>query len=134
MWRLRTRPSRPGETLTWPGEHPGEIVCFTDGSLDIAGKATKVERGETAFETAKARRVKNTGSSDVHYARIEFLGKGSAETWGKTGLAPNYKLLFENRYTRVLLRRPYRGRREGAAAHASRPRGGVPFRGASLST
>jgi hypothetical protein len=92
---------RPGETVTWPGDHPSGIVYFTGGSLEIAGKATSIKRGECTFETAQSRTVKNTGTADVHYARVEFLGKGVSNTWGTTGLSPNYKLLFENQYTRV---------------------------------
>lgn len=92
---------RPGETVIWPGEHPGEIVYFTDGSLDIAGKSGKVKRGESVFEAAREMTVKNTGTADVHYARIEFLGGGLHQTWGAAGLSPNYKVLFENQYTRV---------------------------------
>src|ERR1039458_9010165 len=115
---------RPGETVTWPGEHPTEIVYFTDGSLEIGegGKPARsaVKRGESVFETSKARTVKNTGSSDVHYARIEFLGKGLPETWGTTGLSPNYKLLFENRYTRVYDIRIPAGTKEPQHTHHDR--------------
>jgi len=32
---------------------------------------------------------------------VEFLGNGNPETWGMTGLSPNYKMIFENRYARV---------------------------------
>ena len=92
---------RPGETITWSGDHPSEIVYFTDGTLDIAGAPATVKRGDAVFETAAARKVKNTGGGDVHYARIEFLGSGIDEAWGKSGISPNYKMLFENRYTRV---------------------------------
>ena len=98
--------TRPGETMTWSGDRPSEVVYFTDSSLEIAEGSGKpahssLHRGESVFETAKPRTVKNTGSADVHYARIEFLGNGLPETWGSAGLSPNYKLLFENQYTRV---------------------------------
>jgi hypothetical protein len=116
---------RPGETVTWPGEHPMEIVYFTDGSLEFpegSGHAARVmvKRGQTAFEIAKTRTVKNVGSADVHYARIEFLGKGLPETWGTTGLSPNYKLLFENRYTRVYDIRIPAGTKEPQHTHHDR--------------
>jgi hypothetical protein len=115
---------RPGETQTWSGDHPSAVVYFTDGSLAVAegsGKpaATRVQRGESVFETAATRTVHNTGKQDVHYARIEFLGKGLDETWGTTGLAPNYKLLFENRYTRVYdIRIPAGGKEPWHTHHA----------------
>ncbi len=97
---------RPDETLTWSGNHPSLVVYFTDGSLEIGGGSGKaanssVRRGDSVFETARGRTVKNTGTAAVHYARIEFLGNGTPGTWGNTGLSPNYKLLFENQYTRV---------------------------------
>jgi quercetin dioxygenase-like cupin family protein len=111
---------RPGETATWPGNHPTEVVYFTDGTLEIAGKTAKVKRGDCVFETAQARTVKNTGSADVHYARIEFLGKGLQETWGATGLSPNYKLLFENQYTRVYDIRIPAGTKEPQHTHHER--------------
>ena len=111
---------RPGESVTWPGEHASEMVYFTDGSLEIGGRAVKVRRGETAFETAHTRTAKNTGPADVHYARIEFLGHGLAETWGMTGLAPNYKLLFENQYTRVYDVRIEAGGKEPQHTHHDR--------------
>jgi quercetin dioxygenase-like cupin family protein len=37
----------------------------------------------------------------LRIVRTEYLGKGRSETWGAAGLAPNYKLLFENQYGRV---------------------------------
>jgi hypothetical protein len=116
---------RPGETLTWPGEHPIEIVYFSDGSLEFpegsghAARAT-VKRGQSVFGIARTRTVKNIGSADVHYARIEFLGRGLAETWGTTGLAPNSNLLFENQYTRVYDIRIPAGTKEPQHTHHDR--------------
>jgi len=116
---------RPGETATWRGDHPSEVVYFTDGSIEIpegAGRAARaaVKRGESVFEIARTRTVRNAGSADLHYARIEFLGKGLAETWGTTGLSPNYKLLFENPYTRVYEIRIPAGTREPQHTHHDR--------------
>jgi quercetin dioxygenase-like cupin family protein len=116
---------KPGETQAWRGERPSEIVYFTDGSLEIAegsGKPARcsVKRGDTAFETAKPRSVKNTGSAEVHYTRIEFVGNGLAETWGAAGLSPNYKVLFENQYTRVYDIRIPAGTKEPQHTHHDR--------------
>jgi quercetin dioxygenase-like cupin family protein len=69
---------------------------------------------------AQPRTVKNTGPSAVHFARIEFLGSGLAETWGTTGLSPNYKLLIENQYTRVYDIRIPAGTREPQHTHHDR--------------
>ena len=97
---------QPGESEAWRGSHPVVLVYFTDGSLSMAagsGKpvAQKVKRGDTVFVEAQSRTVLNLGPSPIHFARIEFLGSGLAETWGNTGLAPNYNVLIENRYTRT---------------------------------
>jgi hypothetical protein len=109
-----------GETVTWSGGHPSEVVYLTDGALEIAGVSTRVKRGDAVFETAKSRVVKNTGASDVHFARIEFLGSGLAETWGRTGISPNYKLLFENQYARLYDIRIPAGTKEPQHTHHDR--------------
>ena len=116
---------RPGETMTRSGDCPSEIVYFTDGSLEIAegsGKParTSPHRGDAVFETARPRTVKNSGPADVHYARIEFLENGRQETWGSAGLSPNYKLLFENRHTRVYDIRIPAGTKEPQHTHHER--------------
>lgn len=97
---------QPGESEAWRGSHPAVLVYFTDGSVSMAAGGGKpvvqeVKRGDTVFVEAQARTVQNTGRSPVHFARIEFLGSGLAETWGNTGLSPNYNVLIENRYTRA---------------------------------
>jgi len=53
------------------------------------------------FLVSTPRVIRNTGSVNLHYVRVEFPGAGSKETWGRTGLAPNYKMLVENQYARV---------------------------------
>ena len=115
---------QPGETDSWPGGHPAVLVYFTDGSLAIAAGGSpsvrKVKRGEAVFVEPQARTVKNTGPAPVHFARIEFLGSGLAETWGTTGLSPNYKLLIENQYTRVYDIRIPAGTREPQHTHHDR--------------
>jgi hypothetical protein len=45
--------------------------------------------------------MKNAGSVALWVVWTEYLGKGSSETWGPAGLAPNYKVIFENQYGRV---------------------------------
>ena len=60
-----------------------------------------VKRGDSIFQPAHARTLKNADKSAVGFIWVEFLGKGSAETWGATGLAPNYRVLFENQYVRT---------------------------------
>ena len=110
------RTIQPGETANWSGNHPSMLVYFTDGSLS----AGPVKRGKAVYMDAQPRTVKNTGPSAVHFARIEFLGSGLAETWGTTGLSPNYKLLFENQYTRVYDIRIPAGTKEPQHTHHDR--------------
>jgi hypothetical protein len=88
------------------GNLPSVTVYFQAATLAVTpaggtpGKLA-VNRGETRFAPAGPRTIKNTGSNELRYVRVEFLGAGGAETWGKTGLAPHYKLLLENQYTRA---------------------------------
>ena len=104
---------------------PSVTVYFQGGSLEITAQGGKprkvaVKPGDTVFRPAQAGVVKNTGSSEVHFARVDFLGAGGSETWGTTGLAPNYKLLFENPYTRVYDIRIPAGTNEPQHTHKNR--------------
>ena len=116
---------RPGETQPLNGTQPSVTVYFQGGSLEIApqgGKPQKVavKLGDTVFRTAQAGTVKNTGSSEIHFARVDFVGSGGSETWGTTGLAPHYKLLFENQYARVYDIRIPAGTKEPQHTHKNR--------------
>ncbi len=72
------------------------------------------------FSGPAAGEIRNTGSSDLHFVRTEFLTDGSGETWGTTGLSPNYKLLIENQYTRTYDIRIPAGTREPQHTHQAR--------------
>ena len=114
---------RPGETLI--GKQPSVTVYFQAGSLEITAEGSQpqkiaVKPGDTVFRPAQAGVVKNTGASEIHFARVDFLGSGGSETWGTTGLSPNYKLLFENSYTRVYDIRIPAGTREPQHTHKNR--------------
>jgi quercetin dioxygenase-like cupin family protein len=114
-----------GETQPLNGTHPSVTVYFQGGSLEIAperGTPQKVtvKPGDTVFRPAQAGVVKNTGAAEIHFARVDFLGSGGSETWGTTGLSPNYKLLFENPYTRVYDIRIPAGTNEPQHTHKNR--------------
>ena len=116
---------RPGETQPLNGTQPGVTVYFQGGSLEITpegGKPQKVavKPGDAVFRPAQAGVVRNAGSSEVHFARVDFLGSGATETWGTTGLSPNYKLLIENPYTRVYDIRIPAGTKEPQHTHKNR--------------
>ena len=96
----------PGEVRSLRGGLPAVVVYFDAGTVEVtpaggSARTVKVAAGETVFEPPQARTVKNTGTSALKLARVEFLGKGSTETWGAAGLSPHYKLLIENQFTRV---------------------------------
>jgi hypothetical protein len=96
----------PGEALPLPSDKPGVVVYFDDGSVettrgDGAPRMEAVKRGEAVFESAGPGALKNSGSSDLRVVWTQYLGAGTSETWGRTGLAPHYTLLFENQYGRV---------------------------------
>jgi hypothetical protein len=96
---------QPGEVETVSSNLPSATVYFHAGCLEVtpAGReAAKVavQRGETRRDTGP-RLIKNTGSSELHYVRVDSLGSGSAEMWGNTGLSPNYNVIYEDRLARV---------------------------------
>ena len=97
----------PGESEPLSTERPSELVYMNDGTAEIThGDKTgehkvAVKEGEVAFEHAGVGSIKNDGAAPLHFARIEFLTDGSSEVWGMTGLAPNYKMLLENKYARA---------------------------------
>jgi hypothetical protein len=93
-----------GDILTMESK-PAVTVYFDSGTLteggEFASKKLTVERGQAVFTSAGLRTARNTGSGPIHFVRIEFAGAGAEQTWGAAGLAPNYKVVFENSYARV---------------------------------
>lgn len=96
----------PGEHEQVAGEHASVVVFlagdgvaakFADGTV----KNRAVQRGEAMNEAAGRRIVTNTGHTALKLVRVEFLTAGGGETWGMTGLPPNYKVLFEDRHSRT---------------------------------
>lgn len=128
--------TKPGGTKTMSGQYSSVTVYFSSGSLEIipaAGKPRRVtvKRGDVVFQTAEARVVRNIGSSDVAFARIDFLGSGNPEMWGNAGLSPNYTMPLENQYTQAYDIRIPAGMRE--PQHSYKDRVVVCLSGAELS-
>lgn len=99
---------QPGEMETLPTHGASVVVYFQGGKLEVTSDGGKPQiaspkRGDAVFRPRQSTVVKNTGSTEVRYVRIDFPGSGArgAATWGTAGLSPNYKLLFENQYARV---------------------------------
>lgn len=94
----------PGESELL-GQHPAMVVFMNDGKAFTTTGRSSVHRvvqpGQTAMESEEPRSIKNAGSAPLHFARIQFLTQGDIETWGPTGLAPNYKVLHEDQYSRA---------------------------------
>jgi quercetin dioxygenase-like cupin family protein len=115
----------PGEALSLPGERAGVVVYLDAGSVEIAPPQEKprtetVTRGEAVFQPPQAGTVKNAGSAALRVVWTEYLGKGSSETWGPAGLAPNYKVIFENQYGRVYDIQMAAGKSEPLHSHHDR--------------
>ncbi len=96
----------PGESTPMPAKLPSMNVYMTGGSVEVipaVGTRHKesVKRGDTVFQSAEAGTIRNSGSSPLSFARIEFLRSGNPDTWGMTGLSPNYKMIIENQYARA---------------------------------
>lgn len=93
-----------GEARPLSTQRATMLVWMNDGSVQIMSEtkaqATSVHKGQTLSEPAASAILLNEGTAPLHFARIEFLTAGSADTWGMTGLSPHYVMLDENRYAR----------------------------------
>jgi len=96
----------PGEHEMISGKYPSVVVYlagyearikFADGKV----KRESIVRGETLKEPAEAGELTNAGNEPLRLVRVEFLTAGSSELWGKSGLAPDYQMIFEDRYSRT---------------------------------
>lgn len=112
-----------GETLAMESR-PAVTVYLDKGTLaqgdEFSSKKMEVERGQVFFSPAGALSIRNLGAAPIHFVRIEFTGAGSKEVWGKTGLAPNYKLALENNYARAYDIRIPAGTKEPQHTHHDR--------------
>ncbi len=95
-----------GETESFAGDRPGILVFLTGNTAVIFpanGKPWRetVKRGDTLPQSADEKGIRNEGSSALSFLHIKFLTAGIDETWGMTGLSPNYKPLLENQFARA---------------------------------
>jgi hypothetical protein len=114
----------PYETVSLPADRASVVVYLDNGSIETTtspGKpqASTVKRGEAVFES-HTEAIKNVGSSALRIVCAEYLGKGGSENWGTAGLAPDYRLLFENQYGRVYDIRMAAGKSEPLHSHYDR--------------
>lgn len=115
----------PGEVASWLGDRASVVVYLDAGSIEVTPaqgepQTETVKRGEAVFRPPKTGSVKNAGSSALRIVCAEYLGKGGSENWGTAGLAPDYRLLFENQYGRVYDIRMAAGKSEPLHSHHDR--------------
>lgn len=96
----------PGQQETLDGKHASVAVYLAgdDAHIRFANGKTRHEaivRGETVNEPAETGTLTNTGKTALKLVRVEFLTAGNKEVWGRSGLAPNYQMIFENEHSRV---------------------------------
>jgi hypothetical protein len=96
----------PAETEAPSSGLPNVTVYLNGGTLETTSTSGKsqsmtVKRGGAVFRGPRAGLISNTGTAEIRFIRIEFLGKVSAETWGTNGFAPSSTLILENGYARV---------------------------------
>ena len=99
--RVTEQTLQPGQSLPLADGKPSLVVYFGGDRGTIGTTSASVRRGESVFLSSDTKEIRNTGTAPLHFVRVAFLGLGSAEVWGMTGLPPNYKMVLENRYTRV---------------------------------
>ena len=94
-----------GESQSLLADKPTMLVFMAAGTARIQsqGKSSvhAVKEGQVIFQPAGPGSVRNDGASPLHFTEIEFLTAGSSDTWGMTGLPPNYAMLLENRFARA---------------------------------
>ncbi|MFL6448078.1 MAG: hypothetical protein ACJ746_10375 [Bryobacteraceae bacterium] len=97
---------QPRETVSGSNEMPALVLSLGKGTLEIVprrGTAATISTkpGSVTFEPAGIQVVSNRGSSPLRIIRIDFIGEGSHEHWGRRGLSLHYKVLLENNLVRV---------------------------------
>lgn len=116
---------RPAGTES-SGEGLASVTVFlNDGSISIISEAgdsvaRTVKRGDVIYRQPHEGKISAAGEQGIRFVRIEFRGKGLAETRGRGGLAPNYRLLIENDHARVYNIRIPAGTSEPSHTHHDR--------------
>jgi hypothetical protein len=116
---------RPGQALPLRGDLPSVSVYFEGGELETqspggAPRKESVRRGAALFQPPGGRTVKNLGTSEIRWVRIDLVGSGSQESWDRRGLPPRYQLLFENQHVRAYDIRMVQGGSEPLHTHQDR--------------
>jgi hypothetical protein len=97
---------KPGEQAPLPPDQASVVVYLAgdEAKVKLADgmeQNVAIERGETVNEMARTGALINTGKVPLRLVRVEFLTRGSHDTWGMTGLPPNYQMIFEDAHSRT---------------------------------
>ena len=114
----------PREIVLLQADRASVVVYLDDGSIETTapgGRPQKsaVKRGDAVFEWHTGI-FKNAGTSPLRIVLTEYLGRGGSQTWGTAGLAPDYKLFFENQYGRAYSIKIAAGKTEPLHTHKDR--------------
>jgi len=98
----------PGDQEQVGGVHASVLVVLEGDSIQMLpprgydqAERSAVRRGDTINQRAGAEILTNAGTTPLRLVRVEFRTSGSDETWGMTGLPPNYNVLFEDEHSRT---------------------------------
>jgi len=74
----------PGDSVSIEGRLPEARIYLADAAFEITPqggetRSVTVKRGDVIFNMPQPRGVKNAGSSEAHFLRVEFSGKGSPD-------------------------------------------------------
>lgn len=94
---------------------PGERIASSHPMLLVFESGLA---GQSFFKPGEE--FRNSTKAEVRFAEIEFLGAGGEETWGASGLSPNYQVTLENRFARVYDIRIPAGTNEPQHTHHAR--------------
>lgn len=98
----------PGDQEQVGGAHASVLVVLEGDAIGMLpprgyneAERCPVHRGDTMNQRAGAEILTNAGKTPLRLVRVEFRTSSSDETWGMTGLPPNYNLLFEDEHSRT---------------------------------
>jgi hypothetical protein len=98
----------PGDQEQVGGVHASVLVILQGDAMEMLpprgynqAERSPAHRGDTINQRAGAEILTNAGKTPLRLVRVEFRTSGSDETWGMTGLPPNYNVLFEDEHSRT---------------------------------
>jgi hypothetical protein len=109
-----------GEREAFSGQGPSVTVFLSDGRIRLLGGSRVVKRGEVLYRDAVDGPITAGSAGTVELVRVELKGSPSSETWGMTGLPPNYRMMAESPFVRAYEVRIAAGANEPLHTHHDR--------------